>query len=157
MIEPCASSTALLTMFSDAINSISCCWRPSSLRIASAISGSASARVAEKKFGNSGSDAAALIGVPRGERADRSGEGSALPCAERRFQGWRQPPKVWGWWLAWGSLDGVRVGAQASGKHCSRSPLVAHLSRQSREPADYGRNRTAAEGPAPGTLRRLAS
>jgi hypothetical protein len=41
--EPCASSTARLTRFSEAISSISSRWRPSSSRIASAISGSVSA------------------------------------------------------------------------------------------------------------------
>src|SRR5262249_6169446 len=48
MIEPCASSTARLTMFSEAISSISCCCRPSSFLIAAAISGSALARLALK-------------------------------------------------------------------------------------------------------------
>src|SRR5487761_2090153 len=48
MTEPWASSTARLTMFSDAISSISWRWRPSSPLIAAAISGSASASEAEK-------------------------------------------------------------------------------------------------------------
>src|SRR3569833_41095 len=49
MTEPCASSTARLTMFSEAISSISWRCRPSSPCTAAAISGSASARVALKK------------------------------------------------------------------------------------------------------------
>src|ERR1700744_4854582 len=49
MTEPCASSTARLTMFSEAISSISCRCRPSSPWIAAAISGSACARLAVKK------------------------------------------------------------------------------------------------------------
>jgi hypothetical protein len=49
MTEPSASSTAFETMFSEAISSISCCWRPSSLAIESAISGSLSASEALKK------------------------------------------------------------------------------------------------------------
>jgi hypothetical protein len=47
--EPCASSTARLTMFSDAISSISSRCRPSSSLIASAISRSVSASEASKK------------------------------------------------------------------------------------------------------------
>src|SRR5215217_7171903 len=49
MTEPCASSTARETMFSEAMSSISSRWRPSSSSIARAISGSESARRAEKK------------------------------------------------------------------------------------------------------------
>src|SRR3954464_5195500 len=48
MTEPCASSTARLTMFSEAISSISWRWRPSSPRIAAATSGSACSSVAVK-------------------------------------------------------------------------------------------------------------
>src|SRR4051812_13404865 len=48
MTEPCASSTARLTMFSDAISSISCRCRPSSPRMAAATSGSACSSVAVK-------------------------------------------------------------------------------------------------------------
>jgi hypothetical protein len=54
MTEPCASSTARLTMFSDAISSISCCWRPSSFLMEAAISGSASASEAEKNEAGAG-------------------------------------------------------------------------------------------------------
>src|SRR5690242_19467614 len=43
MTEPCASRTARLTMFSEAISSISWRWRPSSPWTAAAISGSACA------------------------------------------------------------------------------------------------------------------
>src|SRR5690242_20471588 len=50
MTEPCASSTARDTMFSEAISSISSRWRPSSSSMARAISGSLSARLAEKKL-----------------------------------------------------------------------------------------------------------
>src|ERR1700729_3082910 len=46
---PLRSSTARLTMFSDAISSISSRWRPSSSAIASAISGSLSASEAENR------------------------------------------------------------------------------------------------------------
>src|SRR5690349_3343813 len=48
MTEPCASRTARLTMFSEAISSISWRWRPSSPWTAAAISGSACASEAVK-------------------------------------------------------------------------------------------------------------
>src|SRR5712691_3864044 len=48
--DPCASSTALLTMFSEAISSISSRWRPNSRPTASAISGSASASEAVNRL-----------------------------------------------------------------------------------------------------------
>src|SRR5688572_27299212 len=52
MIEPCASSTARETMFSEAISSISFCWRWSSLAIAWAIFGSVLSSFSLKKPGN---------------------------------------------------------------------------------------------------------
>jgi len=64
--DPCASSTARLTMFSDAISSISWRCRPSSPRIAAAISGSASVSVAVK---------------------NESGAGPVLPVAEELVGG----------------------------------------------------------------------
>src|SRR5688572_13787243 len=48
-MEPCASRTARETMFSDAISSISCCWRPSSRLIEAATALSALARLDLKK------------------------------------------------------------------------------------------------------------
>jgi hypothetical protein len=56
--EPWASSTARLTMFSEAISSTSWRWRPSSPLIAAAISGSACSRVAVKN--ESGAEAVLL-------------------------------------------------------------------------------------------------
>src|SRR5215468_7288735 len=50
-------------MFSEAISSISCCWRPSSPLIAAAISGSASARVAVKN--ESGAEAVLALVIGR--------------------------------------------------------------------------------------------
>jgi hypothetical protein len=60
MTEPCASSTALETMFSEAINSISWRWRPSSLPIAPKISGSTSASGLLKKLSAAGDTAVAV-------------------------------------------------------------------------------------------------
>lgn len=55
MIDPCASSTARDTMFSEAISSISCRWRPSSFRMAPKISGSiSSSGVVKKRAWHSG-------------------------------------------------------------------------------------------------------
>src|SRR3982074_1277158 len=77
MTEPCASSTARLTIFSDAISSISWRCRPSSPRIAAAISGSASVSVARKN--ESGAEATLLdeelMGeyLPRGSLAGGGG------------------------------------------------------------------------------------
>jgi hypothetical protein len=73
--EPCASSTARLTMFSDAISSISCRWRPSSPLIAAAISGSASASVAVKNE----SGAEAVLGLEDEEVMGRNISTAAGP------------------------------------------------------------------------------
>src|SRR4051794_29066639 len=77
MTEPCASSTARLTMFSDAISSISWRCRPSSPLIAAAISGSASASVAVKN--ESGAEAVFTLEV-----GEFIGEISPPPQASRR-------------------------------------------------------------------------
>src|SRR6202163_400477 len=105
MTEPCASSTARLTMFSDAISSISCCWRPSSLRIASAISGSACSREAVKN--ESGAEAVLAL-----EDEGLIGEISPPPQPVRRGavgHGWRSEAALGGYHIGpqWPSACGA--------------------------------------------------
>jgi hypothetical protein len=59
--EPCASSTAAETMFSEAISSICSCSRRSSSAIAAASSGSRSARRAVKNPSITGTTAGCVI------------------------------------------------------------------------------------------------
>src|SRR5690606_39318648 len=66
--EPWASRTARETMFSEAISSISCCWRPSSLPIAAASSGSVWATELVKNCGNSEDDGVLMRKLPRVRR-----------------------------------------------------------------------------------------
>src|SRR5690554_693152 len=61
MMEPCASSTARDTIFSEAMSSISFCWRPSSFSMAFRMSGSLLASPSVKKPAKLPCPAAALL------------------------------------------------------------------------------------------------
>jgi hypothetical protein len=127
MIEPCASSTAReLTMFSEAISSISCCWRPSSSWMACGDFGIGFGEASlEKKFGDTARhclETALMRTICLVCR--RCAVSLMLACghstrALRRFQSrWRQcrrPGRKPGVSGSCGLPFGLRLGAQASG------------------------------------------
>src|SRR5271156_5586824 len=88
MTEPCASSTARETMFSEAMSSIESRCRPSSSSIARAISGSASASGAEKnEFERTDTGAETFIGEPSMNRGLARRASAALARRPRLQKG----------------------------------------------------------------------
>src|SRR5690606_36864370 len=131
--EPWASSTASETMFSEAISSISPCWRASSLSMARASSGSVSATLLVKNFGKSGRDVAALMGPSPGKER----KGLAWPWL---YHVAMRDSKAGGIGLAaWGSPRCEWVPRRAAVSKAVRVPRWCPiLSRQSRDPPRYG-------------------